>query len=119
MDKNKTPDCKSDVLWIVEGYYSFIISVDNQFDSGVYYKMSIYISHLYVELDINVIVVSFDVIFSEKFIIGKNVNFLMILYLYRKKVVWIMDFGFGCEIDESVDFLGVLRYWVRYLDFGE
>ena len=37
--------------------------------------MSIYISHLYVELDINVIVVSFDVIFSEKFIIGKNVNF--------------------------------------------
>ena len=40
--------------------------------------MSIYISHLYVELDINVIVVSFDVIFSEKFIIGKSVDFLRI-----------------------------------------
>ena len=29
--KNKTPDCKSDVLW---SYYSFIVSADNQFDSG-------------------------------------------------------------------------------------
>ena len=38
--------------------------------------MSIYIIHLYVELDINVGVASFDVIFSEKFVIGKNVDFL-------------------------------------------
>ena len=38
--------------------------------------MSIYISHLYVELDINVGVASFDVIFSEKLLIGKNVDFL-------------------------------------------
>ena len=30
--KNKTPDCESDVLWM--GYYSFIVSADNQFDSG-------------------------------------------------------------------------------------
>ena len=40
--------------------------------------MSIYISHLYVELDISVGVASFDVIFSEKFIIGKSVDFLWI-----------------------------------------
>ena len=40
--------------------------------------MSIYISHLYVELDINVIVMSFDVIFSEKLVIGKSVNSLWI-----------------------------------------
>ena len=38
--------------------------------------MSIYISYLYVELDINVGVASFNVIFSEKFVIGKNVDFL-------------------------------------------
>ena len=38
--------------------------------------MSIYISHLYVELDINVGVASFDVIFIEKLLIGKNVDFL-------------------------------------------
>ena len=47
--------------------------------------MSIYISHLYVEfyveLDINVCVVSFDLIdmiFDEKLLIGKNVDFLWI-----------------------------------------
>ena len=51
--------------------------------------MSIYISHLYVELDINVIIVSFDVIFIEKFVIGESGIFLGFLYLYRKKVVWI------------------------------
>lgn len=58
--------------------YSFIVSADNQFDSVVYYKMSIYISHLYVELDINVSVASFDVIFSEKLVIGKSLDFLWI-----------------------------------------
>ena len=31
LGQNKTPDCESDVLW---SYYSFIVSVDNQFDSG-------------------------------------------------------------------------------------
>ena len=47
--------------------------------------MSIYISHLYiefyVELDINVGVVSFDLIymiFDEKLLIGKSVDFLWI-----------------------------------------
>lgn len=40
--------------------------------------MSIYISHLYVELNINVIIVSFDVIFIEKLLIGKSVDFLRI-----------------------------------------
>ena len=40
--------------------------------------MSIYISHLYVELDINVSVTSFDVIFIEKLLIGKSVDFLRI-----------------------------------------
>ena len=37
------------------------------------------------------------------------------IYIGRK---W---FGFGlklgCGMDESVDFSGVLRYWVRYWDF--
>ena len=32
LGKNKTSDCESDVLWT--GYYSFIVSADNQFDSG-------------------------------------------------------------------------------------
>ena len=32
LGKNKTPDCRSDVLWV--GYYSFIVSADNQFDLG-------------------------------------------------------------------------------------
>ena len=60
--------------------YSFIVSADNQFDSGftISYKISIHIIHLYVELETNVVVASFDVIFSEKFIIGENVDFLMI-----------------------------------------
>ena len=57
--------------------------------------MSIYISHLYVEfyveMNINVGVVSFDlidVIFDEKLVIGKSGGiFLGFLYLYRKKVV--------------------------------
>ena len=31
LGQNKTPDCESDVLW---SYYSFIVSADNQFDSG-------------------------------------------------------------------------------------
>ena len=50
--------------------------------------MSIYISHLYVEfyveLDINVCVVSFDLIdmiFDEKLLIGKSVGFLWIFVL--------------------------------------
>ena len=32
LGQNKTPDCESDVLWM--SYYSFIVSADNQFDSG-------------------------------------------------------------------------------------
>lgn len=48
--------------------------------------MSIYISHLYVELDINVGVASFDVIFSEKFVIGESVDFSydFCIYIGRK-----------------------------------
>ena len=68
--------------------------------------MSIYIIHLYVELDINVGVASFNVIFSEKFIIGESVDFLGILHLYRKKVIWIFDLGLGCVMGESVNFSG-------------
>lgn len=49
--------------------------------------MNIYISHLYVELDINVSVASFDVIFNEKLLIGESWDFLGIFHLYRKKVV--------------------------------
>ena len=45
--------------------------------------------------------------------------FLRILYLYRKKVVWIVGLEFGCEIGESVDFSRVWRYWVRYFDFDK
>ena len=40
--------------------------------------MSIYISHLYVELDISVSVASFNVIFSEKLVIGESGDFLWI-----------------------------------------
>ena len=43
--------------------------------------------------------------------------FLRILYLYRKKVVWIWVLRWGVRLGESVDFSGVLRYWVRYWDF--
>ena len=57
--------------------------------------MSIYIIHLYVELDINVGVASFDVIFSEKFVIGESVDFSydFCIYIGRKWFgvwVWIM-----------------------------
>ena len=52
--------------------------------------MSIYISHFYVELDISASVASFDVIFSEKFIIGESGDFLWVFVLYGKKVVWIV-----------------------------
>lgn len=55
--------------------------------------------------------------FVEKLVIGKSVDFLVILYLYRKKVVWIVGFGLGWEMDESIDFSVVLRYWVRYWGF--
>ena len=34
--------------------------------------------------------VSFVGKFSEKLVIGESVDFLVILYLYRKKVVWIV-----------------------------
>ena len=37
--------------------------------------MSIYISYLYVELDISVSVASFDVIFNEKLVIGESMDF--------------------------------------------
>ena len=42
----------------------------------------------------------------------------MILYLYKKKVVWIVGRDLGWQMDESVDFNGFLRYLVRYWDFG-
>lgn len=33
--------------------------------------------------------------------------FLGFLYLYRKKVVWIVGWDWVCEVGESVDFYGV------------
>lgn len=42
--------------------------------------------------------------------------FLGFLYLYRKKVVWIVGWDWD-EVGESVDFYGVLRYLGRYWDF--
>ena len=78
--------------------------------------MSIYISHLYVELDINVGVASFDVIFIEKLLIGKSVDFLGIFIFISEENGLDLDLDFGCVIDESIDFSSVLRYWVRYWD---
>ena len=43
--------------------------------------------------------------------------FFGFLHLYRKKVIWICGWKLGCVVVESIDFLGVLRYLVRYLDF--
>ena len=40
----------------------------------------------------------------------------MVLYLYKKKVVWIVGLDLVCWMGKSVDFCGVLRYWVRYWD---
>ena len=79
--------------------------------------MSIYISHLYVELDINVIIVSFDVIFIEKLLIGKSVDFLGIFIFIQEENGLDLELDLGCVMGESVDFSRVLRYWVRYLDF--
>lgn len=87
--------------------YSFIVSADNQFDSVVYYKMSIYISHLYVELDINVSVASFDVIFSEKLVIGKSLDFLWIFVFIQEESGLDCGLELGCEMGESIDFSGV------------
>ena len=59
----------------------FIVPADNQFDSGFTIRwvfiISLYVE-FYVELDINVGVVSFDLInmiFDEKLVIGKSVDF--------------------------------------------
>ena len=54
--------------------------------------MSIYISHLYIELDISVSVASFDVIFSEKFIIGESGDFLWIFVFIQE------ESGLDCEL---------------------
>ena len=43
--------------------------------------------------------------------------FFGFLYLYMKKVVWIVGWDLGCEMGESVDLVGFLRYWGRYCDF--
>lgn len=69
------------------------------------------------ELEISVKFYVIDVIFNEKWVIGESVGFLWILYLYRKKVVWVVGLDLGYEMGKSVDFSGVLRYWGRYLDF--
>ena len=83
--------------------------------------MSIYISHLYVEfyveLDINVGVVSFDLIymiFDEKLLIGKSVDFLWIFVFIQEESGLDLGLKFGCVMGESIDFSVVLRYWVRY-----
>ena len=41
-------------------------------------------------LEISVKFYVINVIFNEKLVIGESVDFLRILYLYRKKVVWIV-----------------------------
>ena len=57
--------------------------------------MSIYISHLYVELDINVGVASFYVIFSEKLVIGESVDFSQDFVFIQEEscLNWGLDFG--------------------------
>lgn len=60
--------------------------------------MSIYIIHLYVELDINVGAASFDVIFSEKFVIGENVDFLGIFVFIQEESC--LNYGFGIGIGD-------------------
>ena len=63
----------------------------------------------------------FDVIildiFNEKLLIGKSVIFLWIFIFIWKESG--LDYGLelGVQISKSVDFFGVLRYWVRYLIF--
>ena len=59
------------------------------------------------ELEISVKFYVIDVIFNEKLVIGESGDFLRILYLYRKKVVWIVDLNWVCWMGESVDFSGV------------
>ena len=34
--------------------------------------------------------------------------FLWFLYLYRKKVIWIVCWNLGCVVDESIDFINRL-----------
>ena len=48
-----------------------------------------------------------SVIFGAKLIIGESVDFLRILCLYRKKVIFVCELNLGCEMGESVDFIGV------------
>ena len=45
--------------------------------------------------------------FVEKLVIGKSVDFLVILYLYRKKVVWIVGWGFGVMWVKMLILVGV------------
>ena len=49
------------------------------------------------EYEISVKFYVIDVIFDEKLVIGENVDFLRILYLYRNKVVWIVILNWGVE----------------------
>lgn len=41
----------------------------------------------------------------------KVLIFLGFLYLYRKKVVWIVGWNLDCVMDESVDFSGFDDIW--------
>ena len=53
-------------------------------------------------------------IFSEKFIIGESGDFLWIfVFVWEESGLdcWLI---FGLCDGESVDFIMVLRYWVRY-----
>ena len=69
--------------------------------------MSIYISHLYVELDINVGVASFYVIFSEKLVIGESVDFSQDFVFIQEESSLDCGLELGCEMGESIDFSGV------------
>ena len=70
--------------------------------------MGIYISHLYVELDINVGVASFYVIFSEKLVIGESVDFSFgfCIYIGRK---W---FGLWVKVKKTVVVYCLTSYYL-------
>ena len=70
--------------------------------------MSIYISHLYIELDISVSVASFDVIFSEKFIIGESGDFLWIFVFIQEESG--LDCGF--EVKKTVVIYCLTSYYL-------
>ena len=56
------------------------------------------------ELEISMIFYVIYMIFNEKLVIGESWDFIGVLYLYRKKVVWIMGLDLVCWMGKSIDF---------------